>query len=121
MLEVILSDFTRLETETTSSEDKAAKEHESFLRDSSQDKAVKSTSVKHKQGSKTEKESDLANAKKDLKGTQEELDAALEYYEKLKPSCVQQPESYEERVARRKEEIESLQDALKILSGDDIA
>lgn len=40
---------------------------------------------------------------------------------KLKPSCVAEPESYEERVARRKEEIESLQDALKILSGDDIA
>merc|ERR550537_1053489 len=121
MLEVIQSDFTRLETETTSAEDAAAKEYTTFMRDSSQDKAVKETSVKHKSGAKTEAESDLANAKKDLKGTQEELDAALEYYEKLKPSCVAEPESYEERVARRKEEIESLQDALKILSGEDLA
>merc|ERR1719198_238273 len=121
MLEVIQSDFTRLETETTSAEDRAAKEYETFMRDSSQDKAVKQTSMKHKSGSKTEKESDLANAKKDLKGTQEELDAALEYWEKLKPSCVEVAESYDERVARRKEEIESLQDALKILSGEDLA
>ena len=36
-------------------------------------------------------------------------------------SCVDAGVSYEDRVARRKEEIESLQEALKILSGDDIA
>merc|ERR1719265_805985 len=103
MLEVIQSDFVRLDTETTAAEDRAAKEYETFMRDSSQDKAVKETSMKHKSGAKTEKESDLANAKKDLKGTQEELDAALAYFEKLKPSCVEAGESYEERVARRKE------------------
>merc|ERR1719420_1586641 len=115
MLEVIQSDFVRLETETTSAEDSAAKEYDSFMKDSSKDRAVKETSMKHKQNSKTTKEGDLEAAKKDLAGTQEELDAALAYFEKLKPSCVEAGESYEERVARRKEEIESLTDALKIL------
>merc|ERR1719265_2664402 len=115
MLEVIASDFVRLETETTSAEDKAASEYTSFMRDSSKSKAVKSTDMKHKLNSKTTKEGDLEEAKKDLAGTQEELDAALAYYDKLKPSCVEAGESYEERVARRKEEIESLTDALKIL------
>merc|ERR1719313_1941067 len=115
MLEVISSDFIRLETETTAAEDKAASEYTSFMRDSSKDKAVKTTTMKHKTSLKTEKQGDLEEAKKDLAGTQEELDAALEYYEKLKPSCVEAGESYEERVARRKEEIESLKDALTIL------
>merc|ERR1719271_760553 len=115
MLEVIQSDFVRLETETTSAEDKAATEYTAFMRDSSKDKAVKGTSMKHALNTKTEKEGDLEEAKKDLAGTQEELDAALAYFEKLKPSCVEAGESYEERVARRKEEIESLTDALKIL------
>lgn len=115
MLEVIESDFVRLETETTAAEDKAADEYTRFSRDSSQSKAVKSTDMKHKLNSKTTKQGDLEEAKKDLAGTQEELDAALAYYEKLKPSCVEAGESYEERVARRKEEIESLTDALKIL------
>jgi len=115
MLEVIQSDFVRLETETTSAEDKASSEYTAFMRDSSKSKAVKSTDMKHKLNSKTEKTGDLEEAKKDLAGTQEELDAALAYYEKLKPSCVEAGESYEERKARREEEIESLKDALQIL------
>merc|ERR550537_299010 len=69
-------------------------------------------------GEKTRKESALGSAKKDLATTKEELAAAMDYYEKLKPSCVDAGVSYEERVARRKEEIESLQEALKILSAE---
>merc|ERR1719160_1561422 len=115
MLEVIASDFVRLETETTASEDKAATEYTAFMRDSSKSKAVKETDVKHKLNKKTENEGDLEEAKKDLAGTQEELDAAEAYFDKLKPSCVEAGESYEDRKARREEEIESLKDALQIL------
>merc|ERR1719335_1529962 len=118
MLEVILSDFERLESETTSDEETAAAAHTKFLRTSKKTKAVTSTDIKHKQTEVQRLESETAESKKELKITQEELDAALAYFEKLKPSCVEAGESYEERVARRKEEIESLQDAMKILSGE---
>merc|ERR1719240_2171625 len=121
MLEVIASDFARLEAETSSSESSAAKAHDRFLAESSKDKAVKTTDLDHKKKSKVTKESDLSDATKDLKGTQKELDAALFYYEKLKPSCVDAGVSYDDRVARREEEIESLRMALQILGGDDIA
>jgi len=121
MLEVVQSDFARLETETTAAESESSKAYDEFMSDSAEQKAVKSTGIKHKNNKKQETESALAEAKRDLEGTQEELDAALAYYEKLKPSCVDTGVSYEERVQRRKEEIESLQEALKILSGDDIA
>jgi chromosome segregation ATPase len=116
MLEVILSDFQRLEAETNENEHAAKEEYDAFAADSAEDKAVKNADIKFKTKKKTMSESDLATAKKDLKSTQEELNAALEYYEKLKPSCVDAGESYEERVARRKAEIESLQEALKILA-----
>jgi len=53
--------------------------------------------------------------------TKKELTASLAYYDKLKPSCINADVSYEDRVAQRKEELESLQNALKILSGEDIA
>ena len=72
--------------------------------------------IEHKSAKKQNAEQALVEKKEDLDATQKELDAALTYYEKLKPSCVDAGVSYEDRVARRKEEIISLQDALKILN-----
>jgi len=94
MLEVIESDFARLEGDTSAAEEAAQKV-------------------------KSEKQA-LVVKKADLEGTQKELNAALDYYDKLKPSCVDAGVSYESRVGRRKEEIESLQTALRILNGEDI-
>ena len=91
-----------------------------FTDDSAQDKAVKSMDLENKGKDKTTAESDLVTTKSDLEATQKELDAALAYYEKLKPSCVDAGLSYEERVKMREEEIQSLQEALRILSGEDI-
>merc|ERR1719482_2093808 len=118
MLEVIESDFARLLAETTADEAENAAEYETLSNDTAEDKAVKETDSKSKTGEKTRKESALSAAQKDLASTKEELKAAMDYYEKLKPSCVDAGISYEERVAKRKEEIESLQEALKILSAD---
>merc|ERR1719364_277724 len=118
MLEVIESDFARLLAETTADEAENAAEYEKLSNDSAEDKAVKETDSKSKTGEKTRKESALASAQKDLASTKEELSAAMDYYEKLKPSCVDAGISYEERVAKRKEEIESLQEALQILAAD---
>merc|ERR1719498_205785 len=100
MLEVIASDFERLLSETTASEAESAKEYEEFSNDSAADKAQKSTDAKDKGNVSIKKESEIATAKKDLAGSQSELDAALEYFEKLKPSCMDAGETYEERVAR---------------------
>merc|ERR1719420_703140 len=121
MLEVIESDFARLQAETQASEAKAQKEYEEFMSDSKVDKASKTRDIEHKETKKTNQETALGDKKKDLEGTQKELDAALRYYDKLKPSCVDSGVSYEDRVMRRKEEIQSLQEALKILNGEDIA
>jgi len=119
MLEVCESDFARLEGDTSAAEDESAGEYEKFMSDSAEDKAVKTTNQKHKSNMKVKAESDLETAKQDLTSVTAELDAAMEYYEKLKPSCVDAGESYEERVARREEEIQSLKEALKILSADE--
>jgi len=121
MLEVIESDFARLEADTKASEATAAKEYEEFMDDSSSDKANKATDIEHKTAKKQDESQALQTAEEDLVGTQEELEAALQYFDKLKPSCVDAGVSYEDRVARRKEEIESLQQALEILNGKEIA
>merc|ERR1712183_736871 len=121
MLEVIESDFARVESETKASEATAQKEYDTFMTDSKVDKEAKSTDIEHKTAKKQDQSQALTVANEDLEGTQKELDAALAYYDKLKPSCVDAGVSYEDRVARRKEEIESLQEALKILNGEDLA
>jgi len=120
MLEVIESDFARLEADTDAAETSAQKEYDGFMTDSKVDKAAKTTSTENKSAKKQDEEQALVQKKADIRGTQKELDAALAYFDKLKPSCIDAGVSYDDRVARRKEEIESLQEALRILNGEDI-
>jgi len=121
MLEVIASDFARLEADTTSAESSAQREYDELITDSKADKEAKLKEKFHKELKKREAENNLGFRSKDLETTNEELTAALDYYEKLKPSCVDSGLSYADRVARRKEEIVSLQEALRILQGEELA
>jgi len=121
MLEVCLSDFARLETETSLAEEQAQTAYEKYTAESTESKEVKEVEKEHKEGNKADAESDLRTTKKELSLTQQELDKALSYYDKLKTDCLDTGLSYEERVKAREEEIQSLQEALRILQGEDIA
>merc|ERR1719230_1650534 len=88
MLEVILSDFTRLDSETDTSEAQQAEEYKNYMFESTKDRTLKANQINHNDEKKTEKESALQQAKEDLKQTDESLDKAQKYYEKLKPDCV---------------------------------
>merc|ERR1719198_2296369 len=52
MLEVILSDFARLEAETASAEDTQATNYQKFMDESNESIAVKDTEVEHKETKK---------------------------------------------------------------------
>merc|ERR550514_2642351 len=93
MLEVIDSDFARLESETKAAEASAQREYDEFMAASEEDKAQKEKDIEHKTFEKQDEEQALVSTKK-------ELDAALAYFDKLKPSCVDAGVSYEDRVAR---------------------
>merc|ERR1719502_646144 len=121
MMEVFESDFARLEADTTAEESASQKEYEDTMAKNTQSKAIKSATIGHKEQDKQDATQELSSHKSDLEGAHKELDAALAYFEKLKPSCIDSGESFEDRVQRRKEEVESLQEALKILNGEDIA
>jgi len=120
MLEVVLSDFARLESETSQSEDLQQTTYDKMMDATNEDVAVKDTEMKHKLNKKDQAGENITNLKKNLAMTQSELDTALDYYAKLKAECVDTGISYEERKAMREEEIVSLQEALKMLVGEDI-
>merc|ERR1719327_1037640 len=104
MLEVIESDFARLETDTEAAEDAAVASFRKFKADSEEDRAVKATEVEHKESKKQVTEQSLESSKRSLDQTWAQLDAANAYYDKLKPTCVDVGVSFEERVAHRNEE-----------------
>merc|ERR1719324_839721 len=120
-LEVILSDFARLQSDTETTEAAEAQAYEKFMFESKKDKALKENEIGHKTEKRTRKESTLVSTQEELKLTQEALDKAIAYYEKLKPTCVDSGISYEERVKQREAEIQSLEEALKVLAGQDLA
>mmetsp|Transcript_26736 Transcript_26736/g.50356 ORF Transcript_26736/g.50356 Transcript_26736/m.50356 type:complete len:675 (+) Transcript_26736:54-2078(+) len=120
-LDVIESDFARLEADTKAAEEEAQKTYEVFMEDSAVDKSAKTTEIEHKSAKKQDQEQTLTEKKEDLSDEQKALDAALTYYDKLKPSCVDASVSYDDRVGRRAEEIQSLKEALEILNGAEIA
>merc|ERR1719313_388292 len=117
ILEVILSDFARLQSETETQEAMEAEEYDKFMFESKKDKALKENDIKHKLEKKTSLESDLQTAKEQLASAQAALAAAVTYYNKLKPTCVDSGITYEERVKQREEEIQSLKEALAMLEG----
>jgi len=120
LLAVVESDFARLEADTKAAEASADKVHSDFMSQSDVDKTAMNKDIDAKTLTKQKDENTRVAAKADLDDTQKELDAALSYYETLKPSCVDASVSYDERVSRREEEIQSLQEALAILDGQTV-
>merc|ERR1719263_812789 len=116
MLEVIETDFARLEADTTAAETQAATEYDAFMEDSTKDKKAKHDLEVKTKLDKDQTEFERSQTKKELKMEEEELAKANEYYEQLKPNCLEVKVSYEERVARRKEELASLKEAYEILN-----
>merc|ERR1719235_1522628 len=120
LLEVILSDFVNVEQDTAGAEKVAADTYEAFMIDSKKAAAVKTRQIEMDTTDKAAATAKLETDTKDLKATQDELLAADRYYEKLVPQCMEKGVTYEERVAQRESEIQSLKEALAILSSSDI-
>merc|ERR1719198_2700355 len=109
MLEVIESDFTKGLTEMIAAEENAAVEYE---------RTTKEQDVKYKTKEAKSLDNSVAELTADRESAQTELDAVLEYWDKITDECVAKPEPYEERVKRREAEIAGLKEALAILSGE---
>merc|ERR1719482_2221349 len=118
MLEVIESDFSKNLATITANEDEAQREYDVLTQENKVSTATKRTEVEYKEKDGKETAALLAGYESDRGVAQEELDAILEYWEKLQPMCVAKPEPYEERKKRREAEIAGLKQALEILENE---
>jgi len=115
MLDVIKSDFVRTIVETEKSEDLAVQDYKAMTDTTQTSIKEKMAMTKDRKKEKSDAESRIDAQKKALKRQKDTLDGALQELEELRKVCAPDPMSYEDRVARREDEIASLNKALKIL------
>merc|ERR1719281_2118899 len=118
LLEVAESDFSKGLEELISAEEQAAVEYEKTTKENEILEATKEQDVKYKSKESKGLSKAAAEATADREGVQEELDAVLEYFAKIKEECIAKPDPYEERKKRREAEIAGLKEALGILEGE---
>jgi hypothetical protein len=110
-LDVIKSDFEGTIDATKTAEDDAESEFQDYKTDTETDVSDKESLVKTKEGEVDTETAAASDAKADLKEHTELKSDALAELAKLKPACVDTGSDYEEKVARREQEIESLKNA----------
>jgi len=113
-LDVIKSDFEAAIDSTKTAEDEAETEFNDYKSETETDVSDKDTSVKEKTTEMKDNEVTLSDATDDLREHTSLKDESLEELAKLKPACVDTGSDYEEKVARREQEIESLKNAYMI-------
>merc|ERR1719379_23670 len=118
LIEVIESDFEKLLSEMTADEESAAAQYDKTSKENEVTRVTKEQDVKYKTKEFTGLDKTITELSSDLAGVEEELSAVLEYLEKIKEACTAKPETYEERKARREQEIAGLKAALEILEGE---
>merc|ERR1719171_3454419 len=115
MLDVIKTDFERAISTTNTEEGEADSAYTTFKTDTETDMQDKTTLKGDKEAAKTQAELDIKDAEADLRKETDLHNSSVAELEKLKPLCVETGMTWEERTARREQELASLKQALDLL------
>jgi len=115
MMEVMKSDFERTISETESAEAQAEEDHLEFMTETGKSLAEKKVAVEEKSAQKDDASEKLEKADDSLGEQTKILETTIQELLDLKPVCVDTGMSYNERVARRDDEIAALKKADCIL------
>jgi len=115
ILDMMASNFAKTVSELQSNEREKKKAFEKMTNDNAVSKASKEAEVKGAESEIASLTVAAGHAADDKTMTQDEMNALLEYIDKLKPTCVGTVMSYAERKAKREAEIEGLKQALNLL------
>lgn len=117
LLEVAESDFSRMEADARAAESAAKSAYDKQTIETKVTRAAKTAEMKAKEVEMKQLNTAAGNYKQDRQGVQKELDAVLQYQDKLSPECEVKTPSFQETSERRKHELEGLRNALQILDG----
>jgi len=115
VLEGVLSDFSKMESETKAQEAQDQKEFEDAMKSNKIEKAGRTQEVQMKTAEKARRVDKIASLSSTRKDTEAELEKTEQYLVDLKPACVNGDSSYDDRKSARSKEIEALQKAQVIL------
>jgi hypothetical protein len=118
ILEVCESDFATNLAKEESEEADAVDAYDKTTQENKIATAEKDQGVKYKTQEATALDKAISELSSDRTTAQEEHDAVMEYYAKIKERCIAKPETYEERKQRREAEIAGLKQALNILENE---
>merc|ERR1719188_2624585 len=118
LLEVCESDFVKGLAEMQSTYDAQKVAYVDTTKENEITTTTKNQDVKYKSEEITNLKKSLEETTQDRTGVQTELDAVLEYLDKINEQCIEKAEPYEETKARREAEIAGLKEALSILEGE---
>jgi hypothetical protein len=121
MMKTISADFAKMEADTTAQEEADQKEYDTFITDSSVNKAEKEQLIEDKNREKGRLNDKINTWSEKHKHVTKELEAVEQYLKDLVPACgaaeegEQNTQDYEDRKKARADEIEALRKAQTIL------
>merc|ERR1719375_2634426 len=115
ILELCEADFSKDLAGEESAESDAQESYDKQTQENKIQKTMKEQDVKYKTQEFKGLDTEITELSSDKGTASKELAAVMEYYAKIKDRCIAKPETYEERTARRKAEIDGLKQAQQIL------
>jgi len=115
ILEVIVSDFERSIKKVTEDEKSAQEAFEKFEKETNEDCDAMQKTIDEKEGKLKEAKADIVEQIQAYKDATELFESGEQKLEELHATCVAGEETWEERAAARKKEIEALKEAQTVL------
>merc|ERR1719158_760237 len=115
ILELCESDFAKDLAGEESAESDAQESYDKQTQENKLQRTMKEQDVKYKTQKFKGLDTEITELSSDKGTASKELAAVMEYYGKIKDRCIAKPDTYEERTARRKAEIDGLKQAQQIL------
>jgi outer membrane murein-binding lipoprotein Lpp len=117
MMQTIIDDAKKMETEAIRAEEDAQKAYEDFVKESNNSIETKNKDIANKSEVKAQAEADLTEAKTTMEATELELTQLANMNGELHKSCDFVLANFDARQSARTAEIEALRQAKAILSG----